>query len=270
MSSICNVLRYEVLLLKFWGYKIAASLWKRVVMLITEMDDGFCALQGARDMQPSSCSVGDSCPPVQGRTNAHGNHDPLVPYLTPGVFRNRTTNLQLASVFMDFRLLLLSPSTSYRDSSQIFGACRDCTKPSKWGPDLHHHRVSTTSVSAVQSLFTLFCEGAKDSLATHVHHAPRLYPYGCFNLKLTSYSSTQLYCVGKDLRCHGRKCIIWDIINCPLSTSCYTGISINHLKFLNSRLRCFCRNGEHLWFSEDALAAQICTIFAPASALSRG
>lgn len=101
-------------------------------MLITEMDDGFCALQGARDMQPSSCSVGDSCPPVQGRTNAHGNHDPLVPYLTPGVFRNRTTNLQLASVFMDFRLLLLSPSTSYRDSSQIFGACRDCTKPSKY------------------------------------------------------------------------------------------------------------------------------------------
>lgn len=168
---------------------------------------------------------------------------------------------QMLTVIMT--LQFLPNSGSFQKQNKKFAACKcfhgfqiivvttlyqlQGLKPNLWsmprlyqtfqvqrGPDLHHHRVSTTSVLAVQSLFTLFCEGVKDSLATHVHpHVPRLYPYGCFNPTLTSYSSTQLYCVSKDLHCHGRKCIIWDIMNCPLSTSCFTGISINHLKFLN-------------------------------------
>ena len=75
-------------------------------MLITEMDDGFCALQGARDMQPSSCSVGDSYPHVQGRTNAHGNHDPPVPFPTPGVFRYRTTNFASCKCFHRFQIIV--------------------------------------------------------------------------------------------------------------------------------------------------------------------
>lgn len=181
--------------------------------------------------------------------------------------------LHLASVSIGFRLLLLPPSTSYRDSSQIFGACRDCTNPSKC-KEARTFIITQSQLPLLQlyNCFLLFsAKVRKDSLATHEHpHVPRLYPYGCSNLKLTSYSCTQLYCLGKDLHCHGRKSIMWDIINCPLSTLCCTGISINHLKFLNSRLRYFCRNGEHLWFSEDAFAAQVCIIFAPACALSRG
>lgn len=77
-------------------------------MLITEMDDGFCALQGARDMQPSSCSVGDSYPPVQRRTNAHGNHDPPDPFLTPGVFRNRTTNYASCKCFHGSQIIVVT------------------------------------------------------------------------------------------------------------------------------------------------------------------
>lgn len=93
--------------------------------------DGRWNLRVTRRYATSSCSMGDSYPPVQERTNALSNHDPPLPLLTPGVFIFEQQILHLASISTDFRLLLLPPSTSSRNSSQIFGACRDCTKPSK-------------------------------------------------------------------------------------------------------------------------------------------